>query len=69
MMRSMVHFHDQAKKTILESSGDTKITWAIIYNKTKDLFHGISDLKFEVFFPLIIKKRNPNKTIRNSKIK
>ena len=59
MMRSMVHFYDQAKKCILETQGENKVTWAVIYNKMKDLFHGISDLKFEVFFSFIYLKQKP----------
>ena len=36
MMRVIITFYDYAKKAILESSGESKITWSIIYNQTKD---------------------------------
>lgn len=47
MMRCIVTYHDLAKKAIVESSGDHKITFNIIYNQTKPLFIKLSQMKFE----------------------
>lgn len=48
MMKCIVRFHDLAKKVILESPADSKITWAIIYNQLKDQFYKLTQLKFTV---------------------
>ncbi len=48
MMRCIVTYHDLAKKAIIESSGDHKITFNIIYNQTRPLFIKLSQMKFEV---------------------
>lgn len=50
MMRCIVTYHDMAKKAILESSGDHKISWNIVYNQTKPLYIKLSQMKFEVGF-------------------
>jgi V-type H+-transporting ATPase subunit A len=47
MMRCIVHYYEQAKKCIIESSGDTKITWNIVLNQTKAQFVKLSQMKFE----------------------
>jgi len=38
MMRAIVTYYDQAKKTINESSPDARITWNVILNQTRPLF-------------------------------
>merc|ERR1719197_1939799 len=48
MMRVIVGFHTQAQKAIGESSGDTKVTWAIINAGMKDLIKKITDMKFSL---------------------
>jgi V-type H+-transporting ATPase subunit A len=35
MMRTIVHYFESAKKAIIESQGDAKITWNVILNQTK----------------------------------
>lgn len=50
MMRSIVHYYDSAKKCILESSGETKITMAVVETTTYNQFVELSKLKFIVFF-------------------
>jgi len=49
MMRCIVVFFDQAKKAIIESSGENKITMNIIINQLKPLMIRVTKLKFEVF--------------------
>lgn len=46
MMRSIITYYDQAKKTILESSGENKITWNVILNQSKPLFSKLTRMKF-----------------------
>ena len=48
MMRMIITYHDMAKKAIIESSGDHKISWNIVYNQTKPLYIKLSQMKFEV---------------------
>lgn len=48
MMKCMVKFHDFAKKVILESPADQKITWVLVYNQLKDQFYKLTQLKFMV---------------------
>lgn len=48
MMRMIVAYHDHAKKAIVESSGEHKITWSIIYNQTKPLYVKLTKMKQEV---------------------
>jgi len=47
MMRCIVTFFDQAKKAIVESSGENKITMNIIMNQMKPLMIRLTKLKFE----------------------
>jgi len=47
MMRCIVTFFDNAKKAIVESSGETKITMNIIVNQVKPLMIRLTKLKFE----------------------
>jgi len=47
MMRCIVHYYDQALKAIKESSGEHKISWAVIYNSTKALFDELMQMKFK----------------------
>lgn len=49
-MRCIITYHDLAKKAIVESSGDHKISWNIILNQSKPLYVKLSQMKFEVFF-------------------
>ena len=44
----IITYHDMAKKAIIESSGDHKISWNIVYNQTKPLYIKLSQMKFEV---------------------
>jgi len=53
MMRCIIHYYEQAKKAIVESSGDNKISWNIILNSTNALFYRITQMKFEVL-PLLL---------------
>src|SRR5690242_14248995 len=50
MMRAVVTFYDNARKAIVESSGDTKLTMATISTEMKDLLIRLTKLKFEVIF-------------------
>lgn len=56
MMKCMVKFHDFAKKVILESPADQKITWVLVYNQLKDQFYKLTQLKFMVKYLLKISK-------------
>jgi V-type H+-transporting ATPase subunit A len=47
MMRGIVTFFDLAKKAIIESSGDTKLTMAYLQTEMKDLMIRLTKLKFE----------------------
>lgn len=47
MMKCIVNYFDQAKKAIIESSGEQKITWNFLSYKTKNLFYKLSQMKFE----------------------
>merc|ERR1740121_205388 len=46
MMKVIVGFHESAQKAIGESSGDTKVTWAIINGAMRELIKKITDMKF-----------------------
>ena len=48
MMRCIITYHDLAKKAIIESSGDHKISWFIVYSTTKPLYIRLTQMKFEV---------------------
>jgi V-type H+-transporting ATPase subunit A len=47
MMRCIVTYFDCAKKAIVESSGEQKITWNFLIYKTKTLFYKLTQMKFE----------------------
>jgi len=46
MMKCIVHFYDTARKCIVESKGEHKITWNLILNQTKSLFNYLPQMKF-----------------------
>merc|ERR1712139_309519 len=48
MMKVIVGFHESAQKAIAESTGDNKVTWAMIYSSMKDLVTKITSMKFEL---------------------
>jgi len=48
MMKVIVTFHEVAQKTILESTGDQKIGWYVIYTATRALITKITSMKFEL---------------------
>merc|ERR1719454_2863855 len=48
MMRVIVGFHECAQKAIAESTGDSKVTWAMIYSSMKELVTKITSMKFEL---------------------
>merc|ERR1712216_378987 len=48
MMRNIVSFHESGQKAIAESSGDHKITWAVIYANMRELITKITSMKFEM---------------------
>ena len=50
MMRCIINYYEAARKTIIESHGDHKIGFNIIYNQTKQQFYKLSQMKFEVLF-------------------
>ncbi len=47
MMRCIITFYKEAIKSIMESSGETKITWSLIYNQLKPQFIRLTQMKFE----------------------
>merc|ERR1711982_197654 len=49
MMRCIVSYHEAAQKVMLETSGDNKITWNMIYNELRPLHKGLTDMKFNPF--------------------
>merc|ERR1712147_75684 len=48
MMRVIVTYHETAQKTMAETSGDNKITWAMIYSELKALHVKVTEMKFEL---------------------
>lgn len=46
MMRVIVSYHECAQKCMAETSGDNKITWAMIMAELKDLHVEITNMKF-----------------------
>merc|ERR1712100_384927 len=48
MMRVITTYHETAQKTMAETSGDNKITWAMIYSELKDLHVKVTEMKFEL---------------------
>merc|ERR1711967_217643 len=47
MMRVIFTYHETAQKTMAETSGDNKITWAMIYAELKALRVKVTEMKFE----------------------
>ena len=47
MMRCIIIFYDRALKSILESSSEARITWAVIHTKLKNELYELTQLKFE----------------------
>merc|ERR1712224_357653 len=48
MMRVIVTYHETAQKVMAETSGDNKITWAMIYAELKALHVKVTEMKFEI---------------------
>merc|ERR1719235_2692509 len=48
MMKVIVHFHDNAQKTIAESTGERKINWSTIANSMRESIVKITSMKFEM---------------------
>lgn len=48
MMKCIITYFDLAKRTIIESPVDAKITWGVIQNQTKDVLNRIQDLKQDI---------------------
>ena len=46
MMKCFVGYFDNAMKTIKESSGDQKKSWALVQTKTKEEFSDLKEMKF-----------------------
>jgi len=46
MMRVMVSYHECSQKCMAETSGDNKITWAMIFQELKPLHTEITEMKF-----------------------
>merc|ERR1712100_376973 len=47
MMRCIVTYHETAQKTMAETSGDNKITCAMIYSELKQILIKVTEMKFE----------------------
>jgi V-type H+-transporting ATPase subunit A len=47
MMRCIVTYHESAQKCMAETSGDNKITWAMIYAELKAIHVKVTEMKFE----------------------
>ena len=47
-MRCVVHYYEQAKRVIVESQGEQKVTWSVVLNQTKQHFVNLSQMKFQV---------------------
>ncbi|CAD7955125.1 unnamed protein product [Amoebophrya sp. A120] len=48
MMKVIALFHDTAQKMIVESTGDKKITWGLIYTVMREQIVKITNMKFEL---------------------
>lgn len=46
MMRCIVTYHEAAQKCMAETSGDNKITWAMIYSELKPIHVKVTEMKF-----------------------
>ena len=53
MMKVIITYYDCARKCILESSGDQKISMNIILNLTKSCFTKLSQMKFIVLIIIL----------------
>jgi len=77
MMRCITSYHESAQKCMNETSGDNKITWAMIYQELKDLHTEITEMKFimprepESYHKEVFKTLNDkiNNAFRNLSIK
>jgi len=47
MMRCIVTYHESAQKVMAETSGDNKITWAMVYAELKTMHVKVTEMKFE----------------------
>merc|ERR1719261_301781 len=47
MMRCIVTYHEEAQKCMRETSGDSKITWGMIYAELKQIHVKVTEMKFE----------------------
>lgn len=48
MMKCTISFYDCARKAIVESSGESKISWNLISNQLKNEMYQLTQLKFEM---------------------
>merc|ERR1712048_585853 len=48
MMKVIVGFHESAQKVILESSGEKKISWSLIYQVMREDIVAMTNMKFEL---------------------
>lgn len=48
MMKVIVHYHETGLRVINESSGEKKITWAMIYQTLRDIHVKVTMMKFEL---------------------
>jgi V-type H+-transporting ATPase subunit A len=48
MMKVIVGFHEAAQRAIAESSGESKITWGMIYANCRELIVKVTAMKFEL---------------------
>jgi len=46
MMKAIVHYYDTAKRSILEMTGENKLTWATIEKTTNDHLNSLARWKF-----------------------
>merc|ERR1712195_339400 len=46
MMRCIVTYHESAQKVMAETSGDNKITWAMVYAELKTMHVKVTEMKF-----------------------
>jgi len=46
MMKCMVTYFNNSMKTLKESSGDQKKSWALVQTKTKDEYVDLTQMKF-----------------------
>lgn len=46
MLRNIVTFYEEAQRTIAESPGDNKVTWALIRERIPTAYTGLTEMKF-----------------------